>query len=285
MPYYRRQFVFSLAVVLVPTVAPFITGDNDAAPKPFIGRSPTRRTTAAWMKEKKDSNGSSISYEETDASSKGLVSSLTGIVNFFSFNYKNDKNTLEKDSTLTADIITSSNDESASPPQTPEELMERIRDDYVVNNYLWTGKIDLTAFDRQCRFTDPTLSFQGTDQFTQNLDNLVPIVEALTEPGGCRSDLLDIDLNRDEGYVQSRWNMVGSLSALPWQPRIDVIGRTKFWYKPVDSIGANENDDDGTKPGTKGFQVYLYDEEWEIPAAKALLQLITPPGTIRNSNS
>ncbi|CAB9523639.1 Uncharacterized conserved protein (DUF2358) [Seminavis robusta] len=226
--------------------------------------------TQVWSRqqqEQKESSSSSISYEETDASSKGIVSSLTGMVNFLSFN-NND------------DVDESSNNngsEDLTPPQTPDELLERIRDDYVVRNYLWTGDIDLASFDKQCRFTDPTLSFQGTDQFVQNLNNLVPIVDALIgDTGNCQSDLLDIQLNREKGYVQSRWNMVGSLARLPWKPKIDVIGRTKFWYKTL------LVDDDTTT--TEGYQVYFYDEEWEIPAAKALLQLITPPGTIQNSN-
>ena len=146
--------------------------------------------------------------------------------------------------------------------------MERIREDYTVNNYLWTGKIDLSSFDDQCRFTDPTLSFTGTDQFVNNIQNLRPIVDKLISPGACRSDLLDIQLVKKESYIQSRWNMIGELSALPWKPRIDVIGRTKFWYEPSES----------------GIRVTFYDEEWEIPAAKALLQLITPPGTIPNTS-
>ena len=55
--------------------------------------------------------------------------------------------------------------------------------------------------------------------------------------------------------------MVGDLTGLFWKPRIDVIGRTKFWFK------TDENGD---------VRVYFYDEIWEMPAAKALLQLITP---------
>ena len=65
--------------------------------------------------------------------------------------------------------------------------------------------------------------------------------------------------------------MVGELNAIPWKPKIDVIGRTKFWYKQED--------------GCDNFRVVFYDEEWEIPAGKALLQLITPSGTIANSAS
>ena len=210
-------------------------------------------------KAEDDEPSPSISYEETDSSSKGLVSSLTGIVNFFSFPGPEKEN----------DPAAVNYDDDNPPPKSPEELLERIRDDYVVRNYLWTGKIDLAAFDRQCKFTDPTLSFVGTDQFTKNLNNLVPIVAALTKPGGCKSDLLSINLNRDKCYVESRWNMVGSFSALPWNPKIDVIGRTKFWYKEDDA--------------KKYYRVFFYDEEWEIPAGKALLQLVTPEGTISSS--
>ena len=204
--------------------------------------------------QRKETEKSSISYEETDSSSKGLVSSLTGLVNFFS-------NQKEGEGVLSA---TSSD----PPPKSPEELMQRIRDDYLVRNYLWTGDIDLAAFEKECQFTDPTISFTGTGQFVKNLNNLRPIVDALIEPGGCNSDLLQIELYDKEGYVQSRWNMVGNLTGLPWRPKIDVIGKTKFWYR------RNEN--------SEGYQVYFYDEEWEMPATKALLQLITPAGTIQS---
>jgi hypothetical protein len=63
-------------------------------------------------------------------------------------------------------------------------------------------------------------------------------------------------------------NMVGVLNNLFWTPKIDVIGRTKFWYQEI-SRRNNEAED-------SAFQVYFYDETWEIPAGSALLQLITP---------
>lgn len=259
----RYPFVLSLLAVFLPATTAFVHQNPNRKTTAFNSGIEKRSAPRAKANNDEDDSSASLSYEETDASSKRLVSSLTGIVNFFSFADPKEK----------TDATAVNYNDDNPPPKTPEELLERIRDDYVVRNYLWTGKIDLAAFDRQCEFTDPTLSFVGTDQFTKNLDNLVPIVNALTEPGGCKSDLLSIDLDRDKGYVQCRWNMVGSFSTLPWNPKIDVIGRTKFWYKPID--GAGEPD---------GLQVYFYDEEWEIPAGKALLQLITPPGTIRNTN-
>lgn len=144
-------------------------------------------------------------------------------------------------------------------PQSPSELATRIRDDYTVRNYLWTGDIDLACFDENCQFTDPTISFTSRDTFVRNTQNLKVLVDKLAT--GTKSELLEISVN-DE-YVESRWNMVGDLTGLFWKPRIDVIGRTKFWYKIHE---------DG------GVRVYFYDESWEIPAGEALLQLITPAG-------
>jgi hypothetical protein len=210
-------------------------------------------------------------YEDSDVGSKGLVSSLTALVNSFG----------RKEASPEAASI-------GVPPASPEELLECIRRDYTVKNYLWTGDIDLPAFDKQCQFTDPTISFTGTDQFVTNLRNLRPIVDAVIQrPDDCRSDLLDIQLTPE--YVQTRWNMVGELSALPWKPKIDVIGRTKFWYRQSadaddDTTATSEPTTASTADSGKGYQVFLYDEEWEIPAAKALLQLVTPAGTIRNSS-
>jgi hypothetical protein len=156
--------------------------------------------------------------------------------------------------------------------------MENISQDYTVNNYLWTGNIDIPSFESDCRFTDPTLSFVGTDKFVSNVQNLRPIVDLLAEKDGCQSDLLDISINEEEGYVQSRWNMVGRLTSLPWKPKIDVIGRTKFWYRTVNE----ETGGDGQANINNGVRVYFYDECWEIPASQALLQLITPADTIPN---
>lgn len=167
----------------------------------------------------------------------------------------------------------------------PEELMEKIRDDYIVNNYLWTGDIFLPAFEPNCQFTDPTLSFVGRDKFVSNVQNLRPIVDFLTKAEDiCKSDLLDIKINKEERYVESRWNMVGTFGVLPWKPRIDVIGRTKFWYQDSVVEVSADGCDDKIDQNVSALRVYYYDEKWEMPAGRALLQLVTPGGTISSQD-
>lgn len=140
--------------------------------------------------------------------------------------------------------------------------------------------------------SDPTISFVGTKKFTENTQNLVPIVEAFAED--YRSELLSISLGNsskasdtnnknvidateaDGFYVETRWNMVGSLTASPWffwKPKIDVIGRTKFWFREEDSSSGG------------GYKVYFYNESWEIGAWEALLQIITPAGTFPSTTA
>jgi hypothetical protein len=182
-------------------------------------------------------------YNDTDGASKGVVSLLTGFIN---------ANSEKETSPLTPTPTTIVSD---TAPKSPEELLERIRKDYVERNYLWTGDLDIDCFFNDCVFTDPTISFVGTDKFTENTQNLVPLVEKFAE--NYRSELISISLgnnvninvnnndndndndkhittntstsegNDEDGmFVESRWRMVGSLTRSPllfWKPKIDVM--------------------------------------------------------------
>jgi len=209
---------------------------------------------------------SSSSYDSSATLSKSIVSSLTSLTNAVF------EPTRQEDTTLTIEQPWV----SQSPPSSPQQLQTRIQNEYIQNNYLWTGKLDTSSFISNCTFTDPTLSFVGVDKFVSNVGNLVPVVNYLLgddqEKKNSQSILLDISLNEEEQYVETRWNMLGKLDRLIWRPKIDVIGKTKFWYKEI--IDGEEE---------KTYQVYFYDEMWEIPAGLALLQLITPAGTIANT--
>lgn len=200
------------------------------------------------------------SYQSSGSITKGIVSSLTSLTNSI----------FEDSSSSPAASTSRTTATSLQAPTSSEELMQRIRNDYTQNNYLWTGNLDTSAFVSNCTFTDPTLSFVGVDKFVENVGNLVPVVNYLLgDEQLSRSELLDIKLNDEEKYIETRWNMVGELNKLFWRPKIDVIGRTKFWY--------NDNEKG------ENVQVYFYDEMWEIPAGLALMQLVTKAGTISNT--
>lgn len=219
------------------------------------------------LSSENNDSSSGGSYGTSDASSKRFVSSLTGMVNFImGFVDSKEQEVMQSPTSVLENT-------SMTSPTSPLELMRYIENDYVEHNYLWTGNIYLPAFEKDCKFTDPTLSFIGTDRFVSNVKNLVPIVNILSQDGSNQSDLLEIQLNEEKRYIQTRWNMIGDLYTLPWKPAIDVIGRTKFWYR-------ESNDSDGGKV----YRVFSYDEEWEVEASYALLQLITPKGSIPNSN-
>ena len=192
-------------------------------------------------KASSSSSSSSLSnYNDTDGASKGVVSLLTGIINANS----------EKEPSLLKTTTTTTSIVSDTAPKSPEELLERIRKDYVERNYLWTGDLDIDCFFNDCVFTDPTISFVGTDKFTENTQNLVPLVEKFAE--NYKSELISISLgnnpnnndsdsdsdkhttntsmsegNDEDGmFVESRWRMVGSLTRSPllfWKPKIDVM--------------------------------------------------------------
>ena len=222
----------------------------------------------------KTSKDGSSSYESSASLIKGLVSSLTSLTNAI-FQPTQDNNMTPSTSYTTTN--------AAVPPTSPEELLIRIQNEYITNNYLWTGNIDTSSFVPNCTFTDPTLSFVGVDKYISNVGNLVPVINYLLgKEQYSKSDLLDITLNEKEQYVETRWNMVGTFNNLFWKPQINVIGRTKFWYNENEDDAANMNVGEG---GKTYYQVYFYDEMWEIPAGLALLQLITPAGTVPNTKS
>mmetsp|Transcript_30668 Transcript_30668/g.61423 ORF Transcript_30668/g.61423 Transcript_30668/m.61423 type:complete len:320 (-) Transcript_30668:194-1153(-) len=263
---------------------------NEPSLAPSIHRTDSRRSLLPNDANESQSDEGGSSYESSGSFTKGIVSSLTSVSNFLfpsPLTYQNNiqaefSPTAEETTTTTTTTTTlnSTTSPQNNPPTTPQELLQRITKEYTQNNYLWTGNIDTSSFRPDCRFTDPTLSFVGVDKFVSNVGSLVPIVEFLLgSKQSCQSKLLSIGNDAEGGYIETRWNMVGELDRLPWKPRIDVIGRTKFWYSGEENQVEEVCDGD-----SRPVQVYFYDEMWEIPAGLALLQLVTPAGTIANSN-
>jgi hypothetical protein len=89
------------------------------------------------------------SFSSTPSAVKGLVSALTAAINALS-------------GAVEAPRAGEDDDEAqrAQPPLTPEALLAGVRGDFTERGYLWTGDISAELYDRDCTFTDPTLSFR-----------------------------------------------------------------------------------------------------------------------------
>lgn len=115
------------------------------------------------------------SFQTSDSTSKGLVSFLTNAVNSFA---PSTTETKEISNDAIDSILT---EDGQSSSLTPQELMDKLREDYEDKNYLWTGDLYTDAFVTDCQFTDPTISFVGIDTYKTNVNNLVPIMNFLTK--------------------------------------------------------------------------------------------------------
>lgn len=64
-----------------------------------------------------------------------------------------------------------------------ETALKEIRADFD-NNYFVSGDADMSAYDPECEFADPFVSFNGVDRFKTNLSNFSKVTYAL-QPHVC----------------------------------------------------------------------------------------------------
>ena len=114
----------------------------------------------------------------TSGFTRGLVSSLTSIVNALGGNTEDEA----PPRTRAFDTLTSA------------MVLDGLRRDFVENEYLWSGRITPELYDEDCVFTDPTLSFTGLATFERNLANLDPWIERFVPPGRRSCELKKIEL-------------------------------------------------------------------------------------------
>jgi hypothetical protein len=149
-----------------------------------------------------------------------------------------------------------------APPLALATLMAGLRGDFE-RQYLFTGQIEPELYDEDCVFTDPTLSFTGLTTFERNLASLRPILDVIL--GETSVELFSLEAQTGTDAVVASWRMSGGLR-LPWRPRIELRGRTRYTYDPM----------------RKG-RIVRYDESWESSAAEQLLALFKPGSTLVDS--
>lgn len=68
--------------------------------------------------------------------------------------------------------------EAPAEPITWDTALSEIRADFD-NNYFVSGDADMSAYDPECEFADPFVSFNGVDRFKTNLSNFANVTYAL----------------------------------------------------------------------------------------------------------
>lgn len=137
----------------------------------------------------------------------------------------------------------------------PSDVLSGVIGDFE-NGYLFSGQIDSELYDENCLFTDPTLSFRGLSTFERNIKAIKPALDIFV--GDSLVVLYDCNVDTEANEVKAIWRMSGAIK-LPWKPRIELTGNTVLSY-----------DTD------RGGRIVDYYERWDLPAAKALSQLLQP---------
>jgi len=154
------------------------------------------------------------------------------------------------------------------PYLTPEEIKQGIRNDFL-NGYLFSGAIDSELYDESCVFTDPTLSFKGLTRFENNIKSIKPLIDLLLDDTLVVLYDLDQKMYNDDNNVErysvnAQWRMSGGVR-LPWKPRIELTGRTRYTL--------NSNCDN---------RIVDYYELWDLEATTVIGQLLWPSNKRRD---
>ena len=188
-------------------------------------------------------------YSETSSLVKTIVSGMTSVANTLRQRMK--KREEDVSSSLSSSPSSLKKLRNGNPARTVEMLERRIADEFRVKEYLWSGDIDVDLFSLRCVFTDPTLSFTGLETFRDNLESLQPSLRRIAPEGKRRVELRECRKDEDsDDVVVAKWRMVGNLQ-LPWRPKIDIQGETRFQFRRerVDDIEEEEEERERKRGG------------------------------------
>ncbi|XP_042430467.1 uncharacterized protein LOC122017060 [Zingiber officinale] len=129
-----------------------------------------------------------------------------------------------------------------------DDVVRILREDYD-RAYFLTGDFTTDIYADDCLFEDPTISFRGRNQYSQNLDLLVPFFD-------CPSLKLEkIEKGRkvEMDFIITTWHLRTYLK-LPWKPLIAIKGTTTYDL-------------------SKDFKIMRHAESWNVPALEAVGQI------------
>ncbi|KAK4849793.1 hypothetical protein QYF36_000851 [Acer negundo] len=172
---------------------------------------------------------------------KFAVTGVTELLRLFSSS--------DEDKNRQQDEITISDSDSDSVLGV-DDVVTVLKSDYE-NAYFVTGTFTSAIYVEDCLFEDPTISFRGTELYSQNLRLLVPFFESPS----IRLQKIEKGINSKTNTVVAAWKLRTYLK-LPWRPLISIDGSTIYEL----------NDE---------FKIIRHAESWNVSALEAIGQIFT----------
>lgn len=127
------------------------------------------------------------------------------------------------DSSISGDTI-----DFTQPPSTLKEALRRIELDNE-RQYFLSGEVDVEAYDPDCLFADPFVSFRGRQRFVHNLANLGSFITKYD------ARPLGYEVSDDECTVQTKIMVKLELN-LPWKPILAWPWGVKYEIDPSSKL-------------------------------------------------
>ena len=137
------------------------------------------------------------------------------------------------------------------PPSTLKEALRRIELDNE-RQYFLSGQVDVEAYDPDCLFADPFVSFRGRQRFVDNLANLGSFITKYD------ARPLGYEVSDDECTVQTRIMVKLELN-LPWKPILAWPWGVKYEIDPSSKL------------------IIAHTERWEIEPWAGVKQIFRKP--------
>jgi len=141
-------------------------------------------------------------------------------------------------------------DDLSRKPSSIDEALRRIQMDNE-RSYFLSGEVDVEAYDEDCVFSDPFVSFSGRQRFVDNLANLGSFITEY--------DARMLNYNKDESASTVRTKLMVKLRLnLPWKPVLAWPWGVRYLIDP------------------ETFLITEHEESWDIAPLEGVKQIFRP---------
>jgi len=158
------------------------------------------------------------------------------------------KSVAEDASTKTEDVV-----DLTRAPSSLSEALRRIEMDNE-RSYFLSGEVDVKAYDEDCVFADPFVSFSGRDRFVENLANLGSFITEYD------ARMINYEVKEEGTQVQTKVMVKLELN-LPWKPILAWPWGVTFTIDPDTML------------------ITKHVESWDIEPIEGVKQIFRKPTT------